>query len=179
MNALETQSKDITLVTPDVERDAPLGVAWLAGDFGRETLKLMGVTDEYNKPSTIEEEKQRVRNFIESTNQMNWMIQFKEKVVGSVWVDLDDTKYLPAPSLHIMIGDPTSRGHGVGKNACIAVLAYLKNNREYENINSRYLLLNQGSANLLDGLGFEKTGDQYSDSDGLEWQNVSLSLKNL
>jgi len=36
--------------------------------------------------------------------------------------------------------------------------------------------MNSGSANLLKGLGFEKSGNQYRDSDGLEWQNVKLSL---
>ena len=117
MNAIETQNIDIKLVPPDIERDARLGVEWLADDIGRETLRLMGNTNENNKPSTLEEEKERVRGFIENTNQMNWMIQFKDKVVGSIWVDLEDTEYLPAPSIDITIGDPESRGHRVGTKA--------------------------------------------------------------
>lgn len=176
MNNLNTPNKEIILVTPDIERDPPLSVAWLEGSNGRETLRLMGNTDEQNKPSTLEQEKERVRDFIESTNQLNWMIQLKDKIVGSVWVDLDDSEYLSAPSIHIMIGDPNSRGYGVGTNACSAVIDYLKDSGKYKTLNSRYLLINSGSAHLLNGLGFEKIGNQYSDKDGLEWQNVILSL---
>lgn len=176
MNTLDARNTDIKLVPPDIERDAPLGVEWLAGDTGRQTLRLMGVTDEENKPSTLDDEKERVRGFIENTNQMNWMIQLKEKVVGAVWVNLDDTKYLSAPSIHIMIGDPESRGHRVGTHACGVVIEYLRSNTKYTSLYSRHLLINSGSAALLKGLGFEKSGDEYTDGDGLEWQNVQLRL---
>jgi RimJ/RimL family protein N-acetyltransferase len=177
MNTLNTQNIDINLVPPNIERDAPLGVDWLSGNTGRDTLKLMGVTDEYNKPSTLEEEKDRVKGFIDNTNQLNWMIQFKGNIVGSVWVDLKDSEYLPSPSVHIMIGDQSSRGNGVGTSSCKAVIEYLKNEKDYKKIYSRYLLLNSGSERLLTNLGFEKLGNIYADSDGLEWQNALLQLK--
>lgn len=176
MNSLQTANKDITLVPPDVERDAPLGVQWLAGEAGRVTLKLMGNTDEQNKPSTLEEEKERVRDFIENTNQLNWMIQFKNSIVGSIWVDLVASEHLPAPSIHLMIGDPNARKHGIGTDACIAVIKYLKNTEEYRTIYSRHLVINIGSAKLLNILGFENNGSTYSDSDGLVWQNVELHV---
>ena len=179
MNTLDTYNQDIKLVPPDVERDAPISVQWLEGDIGRETLKLMGNTDDGNKPSDLEAEKERVRQFISSTDQLNWMIQLKDKIVGSVWVDLEDTDYLPAPAIHIMIGDPSARGHGVGNQACSSVIDYLKADGSYLHLFSRHLVHNKGASNLLHDLGFLELGKQYSDTDGLEWQNVALQLRDV
>ncbi len=178
MDSLKTHNQDIVLVAPDVERDAPISVQWLEGAIGRDTLKLMGNTDENNKPSTLEAEKERVRDFIASKDQLNWMIQFKDKIVGSVWVSLKPTDYLLAPSIHIMIGDPAARGQGVGSQACSAVIDHMRKEGSYDYLYSRHLVKNTPANNLLKDLGFENLGEQYSDSDGLSWQNVSLGLNN-
>lgn len=178
MTTLSTSNVELKLIPPDVERDAPISVRWLEGSLGRETLKLMGNTEENNRPSTLKVEKERIRDFIESSDQLTWMIQFRNKIVGSIWVDLKAKGYLLAPSIHIMIGNPDSRGHGVGTNAFEAVIDYLRSNGDYEYLYSRHLSENQIASKLLDGRGFVKSGGQYKDKDGLTWQNVKLKLAN-
>lgn len=177
MDNISTSNPDLFLINPDIERDAPLSVKWLEGDIGRQTLRLMGNKNEQNKPSTLEDEKRRIKDFVESTNQINWMLQFKDKIVGTIWVDKEPTDYLLAPAIHIMIGDPLQRGKGIGRCAYEAVVNYLKDEGSSDYLFSRHLTYNRPIANLLLGAGFEKHGEQYTDSDGLEWQNVRLSLK--
>lgn len=176
MNNLETQILGLELVQPDVERDAPISVQWLDGDIGRNTLRLMGNTDKRNQPSTLEEEKKRVQDFIESKSQLTWMIKFQEKIVGTVWINLESSDYLPGPSIHIMIGDPSSRGHGVGLNTIKTVVEHLKSGGNYEILYSRHLVTNEVADNLLRDVGFENLGEEYKDSDGLGWQNEQLDL---
>lgn len=169
---LQTNNPDVSLVEPDIERDAGLGVQWLEGELGRTTLTSMGVADKDNKPTTIEHERERVRDFIERQDQLNWMIEYKDKVVGSVWADLQQVGNVPAPAIHIMIGDPEVRGKGVGFAATSKVIEHLKG-QGYENIYSRHLTKNSGASNLLQSLGFTNLGEPYNDDDGLEWQNVA------
>lgn len=175
---LETNSPDIRLVRPDVERDAALGVEWLSGEKGKETMRLMGVNMDTFQEPTLEAEKERVTEFLTKTDELNWMIEKEGKVVGSIWVKLTDHETVPAPSIHLMIGDPTARGGGVGSESMKAVLNWLITDQRNEQVYSRYMTTNEGSAHLLAKLGFETTGEIYSDNDGLEWQNTQLDAKN-
>jgi RimJ/RimL family protein N-acetyltransferase len=173
---LETINPVVELVEPDVARDAALGVVWLEGELGHSTLALMGVADKDNKPTSLEAEQERVRGFIERPDQLNWMIQYDGKVVGSVWVDLFKSDKLPAPSVHIMIGDPKIRGKGVGYSTISAVLEYLAAQGN-KTVYSRHLTTNEGAKSLFESLGFSSLGDPYSASNELEWQNVSKALR--
>lgn len=161
---------------PNIEKDAQAGVDWLEGSAGRKTLRLMGNTEANNKPSTLEEEKQRMRDFITATNQITWMIRRKGGTVGAVWIDLEDSEYLAAPAIHIMIGNPEARGKGVGEKVINAVIGWLKQEKNYPFLYSRHLVDNVRAAKLLKKLGFANFGSQYSDQDGLYWQNVRLKL---
>lgn len=176
LKEIPTGLAGLTLVKPVVERDAHTGVKWLAGDDGHESLRLMGVTEANNSPSTLDEERKRVRSFITSTSQLTWMLRYQNQIVGAIWVDLQSTPYLPAPSVHIMIGNSAVRGKGIGENAMHAVIHLLKGIGEHDQLYSRHLLDNHGSARLLAKLGFADLSDLYKDKDGLEWQNVILSL---
>ncbi|HCZ28323.1 TPA: hypothetical protein DHU97_01110, partial [Candidatus Saccharibacteria bacterium] len=62
---LQTDNPDVFLVEPNIERDAALGVQWLEGELGRATLTSMGVADQDNEPTTMEQERKRVKDFIE------------------------------------------------------------------------------------------------------------------
>lgn len=168
---LQTNNPDVLLVEPDVERDAALGVQWLGGELGRATLTSMGVADKDNKPTTLEYERQRVKDFIEKEDQLNWMIQYQGRVVGSVWADLQQVGNVQAPAIHIMIGDPVVRGKGVGFAATSKVTEHLEG-LGFETIYSRHLTKNNGASGLLQSLGFTNLGEPYTDEDGLEWQNV-------
>lgn len=171
---LKTSLPDLELVLPDVERDAAPSVAWLEGASGRETLALMGNTEADNRPSDLKTEQARIRSFLESTNQITWALRYHNQTVGAVWVSLEPTTYLPAPSVHIMIGDPAVRGKGLGSAALQAVISYLKT--KYSLAYSRHLSTNSGSKKLLEKLGFEPMGPSYEDADGLKWQNLSRRL---
>lgn len=173
---LQTNNPDVLLVEPDIERDAALGVQWLEGKLGRATLASMGVADKDNKSTTIEHERERVRDFIERQDQLNWMIEYQGNVVGSVWADLEQVGNVPAPAIHIMIGDPDVRGKGVGYAATSKVTEYLEN-QGFKSIYSRHLIKNSGASGLLQSLGFTNFGEPYDDDDGLEWQNVKKEVK--
>lgn len=132
----------------------------------------MGVTDQKNKPTSLKEEKKRVDKFITGKNQLNWMIVLEGTIVGSVWVDLEATEYLKAPSVHIMIGDPSVRGQGVGRATIEAVIHYL-GDKGKKTIYSRHLTDNDRIRLVFEKLDFKTLGEPYSDEDGLVWQNVS------
>jgi len=172
---LQTINPNILLVEPDIERDAQLGQHWLEGELGRNTLRLMGVANKHNQSTTLEQEKERVRDFIENADQLNWMIQLDHKVVGSIWVDLKSKDKVPAPGLHIMIGDPIVRGKGVGGASAVAVIDYLKQQGETA-VYSRTLVNNTAAKKFLKSIGFVPEGEPYTDEDGLEWQNAALHL---
>lgn len=172
---LHTSNPDVLLIEPNLERDAPLGVEWINCSEGYKTLQLMGVTEKDNKPTTLEHEQRRVQDFIANPNQLNWMISLDSKVVGCVWADIYDTEYLKSPSVHIMIGDTSTRGKGAGTATIGTVLEYLKQ-QGYKKVYSRYLIINNGSKKLLTKMGFYNDGSSYEDSDRLVWQNVIMKL---
>lgn len=173
MPPLQTNNSDVMLVEPNIKRDAALGINWLAGDLGRETLALMGVTAEHNKPGTLEVEQTRIKDFIENPKHLNWMISYKNQVVGAIWVDLEPTDQLPAPSPHIMIGDPSVRGKGIGTAAMASVVGFLQK-KDHKIIYSRHLSGNTSAAALLHDMGFAPYQKPYEDEDGLVWQNEIL-----
>lgn len=172
---LNTIDQNTRLVEPNISRDSILGESWLNSELGRLTLQLMGnneATIDEMLPTTVEKEAERIKDFIEGKDQLNWMIEHNGNVVGSIWVDLVDKPYLSSPSVHIMIGDSNMRGRGVGRSSALAVIDYLEE-QGFKTIYTRYLLSNKGSEKLLNSLGFEIMGEPYS-SDGLDFQNVSL-----
>lgn len=170
----ENRSKP-ELIEPDVERDAPISLEWINGDAGRETLVNMGNLPESITATTLEAERQRVRDFLEADNQRTWMIKVGDNIVGATWVDLKATEYLAAPAVHIMIGDASVRGDGVGSEAIQAVISKLRaeGNRT---LYSRHLSSNEAAAHLLEKQGFENDGEAYQDADNLLWQNMKLRL---
>jgi RimJ/RimL family protein N-acetyltransferase len=176
MVMLTTNQPEVELVPPEVERDAPLAVRWLEGDAGRDTLRLMGNPDASNRPSTLEEERERIKGFIASKEQLTWAISFRGKTVGAIWVNLTPAEHLAAPAVHIMIGDPETRGQGVGLSCIEAVIAYMKENGN-QYLYSRHLVSNTAASKLLERAGFSEFDNIYTDADGLVWQNRRLQYK--
>ena len=173
---LETNNPSVHLVEPELERDAQLGVQWLHGDIGRNTLQLMGVADDDNHETSLERERQRVTEFIEKPDQLNWMIEYDGRVIGSLWVDLEPKDNVPSPAIHIMIGDPSVRGKGIGFSSANRVVEYLEEQGN-KSIYSRLLTNNSGARSLFGTLGFNDVGQSYTDQDGLQWQNVEKTNK--
>jgi GNAT superfamily N-acetyltransferase len=172
---LKTSSTQIKLIRPNIKRDSVLGAMWLEGEFGKNTLLRMGVPVSEIKPANVKEEKSRIKSFIERDDQLNWMIQFNNKVVGAAWVDLKPTHDLQAPAVHIMIGEPAARRQGVGTEAITAITKSLKSKGHWA-VHSRTLTTNKVAAGTLNKIGFENVGLPYIDPSGLEWQNVTLTF---
>lgn len=172
---LTTEKPSVMLVEPNVERDAAQGVRWLDGPTGRQTLKLMGVTDEENRSTTIESERKRVAGFLSDKYHNNWMISVDGNIVGGIWVDLKSTKYIQAPTISIMLGDPEIRGKGIGRLAVNAVVEFLYD-QHHITAYARHLIGNTASQRLFESAGFTSSGDMYTDDDGLNWQNLKRDL---
>lgn len=170
---LNSNNNLVRLIEPNVARDAVLGVAWLNGQTGRDTMRSMGnseATLDQILPTTLKLEADRIQSFIERIDQLNWMIEFDNKVAGSVWVDLKDSENVPTPSVHIMIGDPDMRGQSIGSLSIELVLGYLEK-LGHTAIYSRHVSSNLGADKLLKNFGFADLGKPYM-SDGLEFQNL-------
>ncbi|MCK9641707.1 MAG: GNAT family N-acetyltransferase [Prolixibacteraceae bacterium] len=163
-------SDDVKLVKPDVERDVLLGMQWMAGEMGKQTMRLMGAVIDDNFGSNEQEETERISGFLTNPDQLNWMVEYKGKVVGAVWVDLICKYEVKPPSVHIMIGDESARGKGVGPAAEGAVLDYLVAQGKVP-IFSRTLANNERMLHVaIDKLGYKKDGPLYTDKEGLTWQ---------
>lgn len=173
---LSLTNSAVKLIKPDVVRDAPLGVYWMANPHGRYTLRMMGVPDEDNRASTLAEETLRMRGFLDGNDQYNWMIEMDARIIGTIWIDLKPTHGQHAPSLSIMLGDPAVRGGEVGYSASLAVIEYLQS-IGHTHVYSRHLTENRASEKLLQKLHFINDQEPYvDDEDGLNWQNVVLEI---
>jgi len=175
--AIPTTNPAVRLLIPSVERDATVAAGWLEGPEGRDTLRLMGNTDADNQPSSPECEADRIRDFIIATDQLTWAIRYQNQTVGCIWVDYEPTQHVPAPAVHIMLGDPAARGKGVGLAALQAVIGVLQRSGKYQHLYSRHLTANPGAAKLLAKAGFTDLDAEYADQDDLRWQNMRLDLE--
>lgn len=164
----------VQLVEPDVERDAPISVQWLQGETGRDTLQRMGVPDNDIIEPTLESERGRIKSFLDREDQLNWMIEIDGRVVGAIWVDLKPQGSVKAPAIHIMIGDPSVRGQGIGPQAMQLVIDYLYR-QGYSTIYTRHRADNMPVEKMSTRLGFVPDGEPYVDSDGLKWQNIHMT----
>ena len=177
VNNLETKNPHVNLVVPNLDRDPKISLEWLNGVDGATTLALMGNDAIDIKPTTIEHEVKRTEDFINSKDQLNWMIQLDGDIVGAIWVDLLSKEHMLSPSVHIMIGKKDARGKGVGYSSMQSVINYLEH-EGFDVIYSRHLKDNIAATKLLSSLNFKKLGTTYMDENNLEWQNVVLNLDN-
>lgn len=170
-------SSDLELVLPNSDRDAPVALAWFDAPHGKDTLLKMGNTESEIETSTLEGETSTLEEFLQlerDNKQITRMIQLKGKTVGAVWIELQDTDYVKAPALHIMIGDPSSRGMGIGKLVMKTMINYAQKELYAKVVYGRHLVSNDVISKVNDYLGFEKDGDPYTDKSGFTFQNIKL-----
>lgn len=168
-------SDDLRLIAPHVERDAPLGVGWMSGESGQATQNLMGIAPKEIHDHSLKEEQELVQYFIDTDEELVWMIEYRGRVIGAVEIGLKIPKEENGPSISIMIGEVTARGRGIGKKVMNMAMDYLQRSG-YKEVNARYLLENSASKAMNAGLGFIKSGEPYVDEDGLKWQNIKKEL---
>ena len=133
---------------------------------------------EIDTPS-LESEVTILKDFIaleEKDEQLTWMINFEGKVIGVAWIELLENHSVKSPSVHLMIGDKSYRGRGIGRATMQSLISCIKNNILSEYIYSRHLKSNKVVASMNQGLGFKVDGHSYVDENGLEWQNVKLTI---
>ena len=179
MSDLSTTIPELVLTNPMPDRDARFALSWFEAESGRDTLLKMGnAPDEIAEPS-LESELATLEEFLTLENegkQKTWMLRYGEITIGAAWIDLIENHGVKAPSVHLMIGDPSYREKGVGKAAMNTMITYLKKNGE-DTVYSRHLVSNEAVTGLNRSLGFAPDGQSYIDENGLEWQNIKLSLK--
>ncbi len=176
MSDLSTLIPELVLTSPVPDRDARFALSWFEAESGRDTLLKMGnAPDEITEPS-LEDELATLEEFLTLENegkQKTWMLRYGEITIGAAWIDLIENHGVKAPSVHIMIGDPSYRGKGVGKAAMNTMITYLKRNGN-DTIYSRHLVSNEAVTGLSRSLGFVPDEQSYIDENGLEWQNIKL-----
>lgn len=179
MKDIRTSLDGLILVNPNPHRDAPFALSWFESPHGKETLMLMGNPEHKITTPTLEEEVDRIREFLKlekENTQLTWVIRYDNKTIGAVWLELQDTDNVKSPAFHIMIGDKDYRGKGFGKVIIQEMINYARNILKSKTLYSRHLTSNSVIAHLNNTFGFTKDGTPYKDGDGLEFQNVKLEL---
>ena len=169
-------TKTIALVAPNVDRDSENGVRWMSGSVGHKTQELMGIASSDIHDHTIEEEQKLIQRFIDTDDEIVWMVEVDDNVIGVIEVGLKISPQENGPSLSVMIGDPDFRGKGIGKKAMVAVIDYLAS-QGYSEVNARHISSNHASRAMNTSIGFINVGDEYVDEDGIRWQNVRKELR--
>lgn len=176
---MKSKRPDITLLPPDVERDAPYAHAWFMRPEGRATLLSMGNVESAIQKSTLAGEQRIMQEFIDlerDGKQITRAIITGGKTIGVVWIELVENHGVTPPGLHIMIGDPDYRGKGIGRAVMESALDYIRDVLHHDVVYTRHLVRNLPVAKLNASLGFQADGDPYTDEDGLEWQNIKKVL---
>lgn len=179
MSIIRTSIDGLLLVDPDPIRDAPFALSWFKASYGRETLLLMGNAEHEINIHSLKGEIQTLEKFIdlnERNEQLTWMLQVDDKIIGAAWIELIENHGVHPPSVHLMIGDKEYRRRGIGKATMVALIGYIKKNIKTSVIYSRHLKSNIVVATMNQSLGFLNEGDSYVDENGLEWQNVKLAI---
>jgi|GEM_PF-241704 len=164
----------LSLTKPNPQLDALQAHEWFKCD-NNTTLTLMGNAPHEIKPSTIENELNTFKEFVQLESlgaQYTRLIRYGSRAIGVIWIETYDTAELNGPSIHIMIGDKKFRNKGVGQWALERMLTFAKNSLHYTTMHSRHLSSNAAAAQLLQGVDFKKSGKPYLDTNGLTWQNV-------
>lgn len=177
MYSMKTTRPDIQLLPPDVQRDAPFAHSWLSSPEGKDTLLSMGNAESEIVPSTLEGEAETLRGFImleKNGKRITRMIIADGATIGAVWIELAESHGVSPPSVHIMIGDPSYRGKGIGRAVMHAAIAYTFEELGCVVVYSRHLVSNAAIDKLNKGLGFADDGEPYTDNNHLAWQNVKL-----
>lgn len=179
MHTLATSLTGLELVAPDPERDAKYALEWFSSPSGKETLLLMGNAPEDISDPTLEGETETIEEFLlleREGKQLAWMIRYDNKTIGAAWIDLVEKHDVRPPSIHIMIGDKSYRGKGIGKVSMLSLIEFITNETNHKTIYSRHLKSNAAVDRMNRSLGFVNDGKPYTDSDGLEWQHIKMSL---
>lgn len=160
MSLIVTEIKELTLDSPDPERDASFAYGWFNSEDGIDTLLRMGNALHEISESTVESERKTIEEFLDlerSGKQKTWMIRWKDETIGAAWIELVENHGVRSPSVHLMIGNSAYRGRGIGYEVMCCMIRHLQN-EGYETVYSRHLVSNQAVARLNKKVGFTRDG---------------------
>ena len=177
---MKTDREDIQLLVPVVERDAPFALDWFTRPDGKQTLLSMGNAEHEIVEPTLDGERTTIQEFIDlekDNKQITRMIVVDGMTIGAVWIELFENHRVKSPSVHIIIGNPEYRGKGIGTAVMKAAIKYAIEILGATTIYSRHLSSNESIAAVNKKLGFKADGREYTDENGLLWQNVKLNVE--
>lgn len=166
----------VNLVSPDMEH-AEASLSWVKEI---DVVQFMGA--DFPSP-TVEGERKRIREILDSHDEYSWMIELDGKVIGNVCINSiqESTKKCgrKAGNLTILIGYKDFWGKGIATKVCGAVIDWAKK-AGFQKMLARALEENAGSKRTLLKLGFKEIGTEPYD--GLVhgntsiWHNFSIDL---
>jgi RimJ/RimL family protein N-acetyltransferase len=168
-------NEDTTMLEPLTTEYAAIIAEWLQGEQGRETLRLLGNILPPDFTTDEAAERKRTEEILADANKIAWIILFDDEPVGVAEVNLKATKEIQAPHFAYFIGEKNSRANGIGTAALFIVLDELSA-RGYKQVFGRALQENIASKKVMLKAGFVSQGDEYTDKDGLIWQNFVATL---
>lgn len=113
----------------------------------------------------------------EATRQrLTWVMRTDDKTTGVVWLNLENTDDVQAPSLFILTGNNQDDISEVRFTVMKELIRYAYCNLPYAILYSRQLVGDDVVDALNKKLGFEKDGDVYTDGADAKWQNLKLVL---
>ncbi|MDB5177237.1 MAG: hypothetical protein JWN75_905 [Candidatus Saccharibacteria bacterium] len=107
--------------------------------------------------------------------QLTRLIFVDNNEAGVAWIDLEGNEYIDSPNIYIMV-DEKYRGQGIGSGVMKELIKYAYCNLTSEILYSRQQVSDEVTEKLNKKLGFESDDKPYTDSDGVQWQNVKLVL---
>ena len=177
---IDIPEKEIKLIAPNLSH-AKTSLKWVSGDAGRLLLEKMGNKLSDDWVANLAEEENRIKDFIENDDQINWAIEYKNKIVGAVWFDLRPG-HLIGP--HIMVGDRSVYGKGIASESLRAVIGWafeIKSGKEsiynFKSLITRCRADNLPIIHINEKIGFVPMGKSYT-QDSFKWQNYILEITN-
>jgi RimJ/RimL family protein N-acetyltransferase len=164
----------IRLIEPDLLH-APHSLEWLSQ---REVGQHMGA--DFSDLS-LEGERKRLKEIIESTDEYNWMIELNGKVIGNVCINSieDQSKKhgCRAGSMAILIGDLSAWGKRIARHVNEAVIDWAFNDGKFDELHARIMEENIASTKSFMSLGFELTGAETEKIKGtlIHWNHYKMT----
>ena len=110
-----------------------------------------------------------------SPDQPVWSVHVDDKSIGKVGLVLEDTEFVPAPSVYVEFTDDSYAGGDIETGVIKEMIRYAYGNLPYAELYGRHLVSDTQHGTVLRKLGFEPDEKPYMDHNG-QWQNVRLVL---
>ncbi len=147
------KGEHIRLSQPELAQ-AAIMLTWASDS---DTMDMLAAPDSepLRDKANLETEIERIKGFEVNDTNITWTILYQNRLVGQVWIDIDETS-TDRRTGHIstIVGDKTVRNNGIGLAAKSAVLDWAFTDGNFTAINAWCLTQNKISEQSLKSLGF-------------------------